>query len=153
GAFKIMDVTADGTNVYLHANLTGGFPPVSGSPPYAFVFGSAPSVSFTNCNGTWPVTDLSQPGAQGKPLVSYSKFTLTGNGDGVSTFNLRTASVPFYDGPYWGKVVSITINVSKAYTGSQPSLNFSPLSPYWNYPLVNSDGTVTRYGPNIDLKT
>jgi len=144
-SFKVIDVTQDSANTYVQTTLTGGFP---GVPRYngKLSIHVHPSPIFTclRCMGNVDVVDLAQPGAQGKPLYSYSRRTYTGstigNGASVSTMEL------------WGRLVSLKVNVAAPYAGSLGRLTLHLPSGSDNYPTIKSDGSVFRYAPIINLK-
>lgn len=141
--FTVLDVSEDGTKTYISTSLTTtGFPklPLYGGTKLTILPHPAPKFTCTNCTGDPAVVDLSQAPA-GAPLYSYTKRTYTGNlAKGVTT----GATV-------WGKLVKISINVTKPYTGSRSTLTMNPLGQFY-YPVVKSDGTEFSYVPAIDLK-
>jgi hypothetical protein len=141
-AFQVLDVTQDATNTYVKTTLTGGFPSV---PLYngklRIQVHPAPKFTCINCRGNADVIDLSQTGAQGKPLYSYSKRTFTGD------IGWRTPGATL-----WGVPSSITYNVTKPYTGTQNTLTFYPFAGNLNYATITSDYSLALYGPMINAK-
>jgi peptidoglycan hydrolase-like protein with peptidoglycan-binding domain len=139
GSFKVIDVTQDATNTYVKTNLTGGWPllPLHGTDPLKIIADPAPKFTCTNCTGGPTLVDLSQAPA-GAPLYSYSKRTYTGN------FGSQGATVR-------GKLVSMKINVTKPYTGKKTSLALQTMGQFGNF-VVNSDGTLSRPDPHVNLK-
>jgi hypothetical protein len=124
------------SNIYFRTDLTA-IPDSSlygdslrlGTPP-------ARSVYFSNCNGTDEVVDLCQPGAQNKPLYSYTKRTYTGaNGGSIKML---------------GNLVSIKVNVTKAYTGVASFLNTN-FNTNRNMKCVMG-GSLATFGYAINLK-
>lgn len=84
-SFTITDVTQTGSDVLVHTNLTGGFPPRSYYTGKLWMLPQvAPVCTFSNVTGCPEVVDLSNTAAQGVPLYSYSKRTYdntTGTGE------------------------------------------------------------------------
>ncbi len=113
--FKIIDVTADASNVYAQTSETGGFPtPNSGA--LGVRVHPCPSLSFTNCSATAPAgtSDNSDAYAfsqatHGKPIYSYFRRTYDG------TVNSSG------DGQIWGNLTSLSMNVSTPYSPSGPA--------------------------------
>jgi hypothetical protein len=143
--FRVIDVTQDDNNIYVQTNQAGGFPRYNGK---LFVrTHPAPKITITNSSGVAPAGTndgsdayyLSQapPGA---PLYSYSKRLYDGS------------VVESLSWPVWGNLVSLKIDVKKAYSGGHRKMTFSPLGPYcWT--TKPSDGSLYNYVPIIDLRT
>lgn len=103
-----------------------------------------PSLYLGNCTGCLDAVDLSQPGAQNKPLYSYSKRTYTGDNSGTM---IKLFGSP---GPIvWGTLKLITITVSQAYTGAL-TLTMQPFQPLRQ---ITTGGAGASWDPTIDLKT
>jgi len=140
-AFKVIDVTQDANNTYIQTNLTGGFPavPLDGGNLY-MNNDPAPEFTCTNCTGGADAVDLSQSPA-GAPIYSYSKRTYTGG-----------TLLPYPNQPpfptLWGKLVSITLSVSKPYTGALGTLTLQAT----DEPTLESNDSFFRYTPVINLK-
>lgn len=142
GAFRVVGVTQDATNVYVQTSLAGGFPdlPLSAgklnirTPPVR-------SATFVNVTGCADVVDLSQPGAWRRPLYSYSKRTYDGTTGATGAEQVRM----------WGNLVSLKVNVTTAYTGAQSTLTFG-LGQFDNYPVILTDSSAGTYGPRFNLK-
>lgn len=143
-AFRIVDVTEDATYTYVHTDLAGSFPPVATNGGALYIqTHPAPRASFTNCTGAAKVVDLSGAPA-GRPLHSYSSKTYTGNTIGASAdiFVL------------WGKLVSVNVNVTQAYTGTAPSLLLHLFGQFHASGLDAPDySSNTAWNPKVDLKT
>jgi hypothetical protein len=150
GGFQILGVTEDANNVYVQTTHAGGWPsnylwysPTGASPGSALgiIALAAPKFTCTNCTGDPAVVDLSQAPA-GAPLFSYSKRTYTGN-----TLH------PYPDHPppvtVMGKFVSLKINVTKPYTGTQSSLHMQGMD---QFVVDLATNRYYRYTPMIDLK-
>jgi len=104
-----------------------------------------PSLYFENVTGCLDAVDLSQVKARGGPLYSYSKRVYTGDNSGAMLKLSGTA------GPIlWGKIRTITITVSQAYTGA---LTLT-MEPFGSLRQINHDtGAASTWNPTIDLKT
>lgn len=75
---QVTDITQDATNTYVQTSLAGGFPTMPLNAGSATVITHpAPKFTCTNCIGSADAVDLSNPGAAGLPLWSYSKRSLT----------------------------------------------------------------------------
>lgn len=133
--FKVVDVTQDATNTYVQTNWPGGFPTSNGGNHFLQVH-PAPQCTFTNCTGNIDVVDLSQATA-GAPIYSYSKRTYSGLSSGGQPIFLT-----------WGKVVSISFNV----TALQSGANVNPMGQFHNF-TMKADETIFDYIPFIDLGT
>jgi hypothetical protein len=126
------------SNMYFQTDQAGGLPDSSlygnglsiGVPP-------ARSVYFENCTGTDEVLDLCQAGARNKPLWSYTNRTYTGTNAGDVIKML-------------GNLVSIKINVIRAYSGVQGTLT-AGLNTNNNVKGVQS-GSLITFGPRVNLK-
>jgi hypothetical protein len=148
-AFRVVDVTQDASNTYVKTTLAGGFPPV---PTYhgALYIQVHPAPKFTcvSCTGNPDVVDLSQAGAQGQPLYSYSKRTYAG----VPTGTQRLGNPGTNGMQIWGKLSSLTVSVTSPYRGGLGALTAYYLTPYDNYPTIKSNYSIFYYGPGFDLK-
>jgi hypothetical protein len=133
-SFQVTDVTQDSGFTRVHTTLSGGFPslPLRGGTALDLRAHPAPKFTCTNCTGSVDAVDLSGAPA-GAPLWSYSKRTYTGN----SAHTLA---------PVWGSLVSVKMNVSTTYTGSQPSINFNLDGPF----VINSGGSAVFWYPMIN---
>lgn len=88
------------------------------------------------------IIDLSQSGAQNKPLYSYSKRTYTGA-------NISTA--PSFQ--VWGQIVAININVTQPYTGVQSTLTSHILGGNGGPDVITANRqNVTTLDPVVNLK-
>jgi hypothetical protein len=137
--FRVVNVTQDSNNTYISTSLSGGFPSLPKDPNTGlsvFVH-PAPKFTCTSCIGGADALDLSQapPGA---PIFSYSKRTYNGSGQISPAVTI------------WGNLVKVTINVTKAYTGSKSRLILRPFGD--SGAAVISGAISTRYNPEINLK-
>lgn len=124
---QITDVSEDSTFVYVQTTLPGAFPtmPVSSQNPQVFVH-PAPKFTCTNCTGSVDAVDLSNPGAAGQPIWSYSKRTLVADS--------CVAIPPLI--PIWGALTSLSITVMQAYAGASLTINI-------NDPFIQALGSAT----------
>src|ERR1043166_5266982 len=113
--FQVVDVTQDSTNIYVATSLPAGFPPLPTDPNNGLSIYVHPAPKFTcsNCTGGADAVDLSQapPGA---PLFSYSKRTYDGSKQVSPLITI------------WGSLVQFSVNVTKAYSGTQSQLVLRP---------------------------
>ncbi len=138
GVFNIIDVTQDATNTYVRTNLNSGLPSLPGQ--LSLRTHPAPKFTCTNCSGSTDAIDLAQapPGA---PLYSYSK----------RSYSPTSAQGSLGSQKIWGHLVSLKINVTQPYVGSE-IVTLKPAGQFHNF-TVKSDGTVFDYTPAINLKT
>jgi hypothetical protein len=138
--FQVIDLTQDATNTYIETSLAGGFPLLPTDPSHGLNIYAHPTPKFTctNCTGSVDAMDLSQTGAQGQPLFSYSKRTYSGSTQRPPRFTI------------WGNMVKLSINVMTPYTGIQPTLTLTPLGAGGT--AVISSELSTNYNPAINLK-
>jgi len=138
--FQVIDLTQDATNTYIGTSLAGGFPLLPTDPSHGLNIYAHPAPKFTctNCTGSVDAMDLSQTGAQGQPLFSYSKRTYSGS----------TQRPPWFT--IWGNMVKLSINVTTPYTGIQPTLTLTPLGAGGT--AVISSELSANFNPAINLK-
>jgi hypothetical protein len=142
-AFQVLDVTDDGTNIHIQTNLAGGFPAqfTNGGSSTPIKAQTCPSTkfSFVGCTGSDVAVGLSGSVPAKRPYCSYWNFTYQG-----VAWKSTQAIIPL-----WGKVVSIVINVSTAFTGTGAlSMNFGP-----PFVLDSTNHVVQWTGFAVDLKT
>lgn len=145
--FKIIDVTQDATTTYIQTSLSGGFPavPLGGGKLFIRVH-PAPRFTARNCTGCADIVDLCQAPARA-PLYSYSKRTYDGLTNPLpSTSNSDTGPV------LWGALQTLKVNVSKAYTGTNGNLQFSPTRSDV-YTVIEPDYSAGSYIPGVKLNT
>lgn len=130
-------------NMYVQTNQSGGLPSTAlwgnGGTLLQIGLPAARSVTFDNVTGSPHALDLSQPAAQGRPLHSYSKRTYDGS------FGFSGPQVQML-----GNVVSLKVNVTKAYTGAQGTL-YHRFSGFDNLKVVQADAYV-NYTGRFNLK-
>lgn len=132
------------SNAYIQTNQSGGFPSSASLYPVLGKLGlqvpPVRTVSFENCTGSAHAIDLSQAAARNRPLWSYTKRTYDGTAFGSTGPDLLIL----------GNVTSIKINVTKAYTGVQSTLNVG-VSQFDNLTVVVG-GALSTYTPRVNLK-
>jgi hypothetical protein len=140
GSFRITDVAQSGSNALVTTTMSGGWPSRSGHKLYLRKH-PAPVCTFTNVTGCPEVVDLSNAGAAGLPLYSYSKRTYDGSVAIMEHWQV------------WGRVKKVVVIVTQAYTGVfggavtlalgiEPSGNLVKMSDY----------STAAWAPTIDLK-
>jgi hypothetical protein len=138
--FQVIDITKDANNTYIRTSLSSGFPVLPTDPTTGLSIYANPAPKFTckNCVGSPDAVDLSQPGAQGQPLYSYSKRSYTGSPQALQNIKI------------WGKIVKIAVDVVTPYTGTQNTLTLNVLGEYGTQ--VTSNGSSSSYKASINLK-
>jgi hypothetical protein len=138
GSFSITNVTYDSTNVYVTTTASGGWPTRSYNPSFGLrlIVHPAPICTFTSVTGCPEVVDLSNAGAAGLPLYSYSKRTYSG---------LIGASEYWQ---VWGRVKKIVVIVT---TPSAAAASVSIDLQASNILIKMSDFSNTTWHPIIDL--
>ena len=142
GAFSISNVTESGGNALVQTSLSGGWPSRTyGSTGLRLIPHSAPICTFTNVTGCPEVVDLSNAGAAGLPLYSYSK----------RTYNGSVAVMDYWQ--VWGRVKKIVVTVTQAYTGVfGGAVTLALAINVSNQFIKMSDYTTVTWAPTIDLK-
>lgn len=136
-SFRIIDITEDGTSIFVHTTWPGGFPTdFPGGNDLGIQVHPAPALTFINCTGgdaaSW---SLATPGA---PIYSYCNRTYTGN--------IGTAQTTI---PLSGTLVQAKFTVNTAYVGAgSPKLDWNPFAF-----VIRPDHSETHWTPSIDLKT
>jgi hypothetical protein len=142
GLFKIVSASRDTDNVYLviERTLPGfapGFPPTSNpSNGLNLLVHVGPKCTFKNVTGDPVAVDLC--GApSGAPMWTYTNRTYTGSI--VSAGNCAI----------WGKIESVKIDVTKAYSGPTGVVTMQLIN---NYVTKISDTSLVVFTPTINLK-
>lgn len=145
GLFNVQAMTQDATNTYIQTNEAGTYPAVSGSP----VFRTHPAPQFTcdTCNvgsGDQRLYAMSvQRGAT--PLAPYGSYSSLDYAPTSAQGALQSMLAR-------GKIVSLTVNVTQAYSGAG-SATLNVTSQFNNMPTVKqSDWSSFLWGPQINLK-
>jgi hypothetical protein len=112
-AFQVKNVTQDSSGIHIATTLPGGYPtmPQNGAAT-ANIRVQAPSWRCINCSGNPQAAGDSSLAPDARPILSYANRTWT-NSTALSSIKL------------WGKVTSIKINVTKAYTGLTSPMRFN----------------------------
>lgn len=137
-------------NAYIHTDWAGGLPN-SNFWPTGFLSLYVPpgrSVRFENCvapsstaDQQARLADYCQSAAWDRPLWEYSK----------RTYNGSTGATGAPGAPILGKIISIKVNVTKAYTGAGTlNMGFSQHDNTFLAPVGGSD--YFTYGPRFNLK-
>jgi hypothetical protein len=141
GLFQVRALTQDATNTYIHTNDESGFPALAGPIFYR----THPSSHFTcdACTGdpALVATNLQSGAPPLAPLATYSRRNFSPTGPSK---NLGSLAVK-------GKLVSLTINVTKAYTGAGSAI-LNPTGEFHNFTIKQSDWTRYDWWPTINLK-
>lgn len=141
GRFQIRDVTQDATHTYIHTSEKGGFPTLAGPIFYR----THPSVRFTcdACTGdpALVATNIQSGATPLAPLSTYSRRSYAPTGPSK---NLGDVIVK-------GRLLSVTINVTQAYTGPDPAI-LNPTGEFQNIAVKQSDWTRYNWWPTINLK-
>lgn len=120
--FQITDITDDATNIYIHTNQSGGFPVFTFfGNPIAISASDHPAIfsTFINCTGCADAIALSASPNTRIPLNTYWRKTYSDNGIGEVLIRMK------------GTLVSIKVNVTKAYTGIHTPLLMSFNGPFY----------------------
>jgi hypothetical protein len=135
--FNIISIEQVGTTIYVTTDLPGSIPELS-IPPYWISPLSCASITISGCTGALEPFN----GHSAQPFGEISTQTMTGNDAGV-----------FLSGSF-GNIVSITVNVSQAYTGVESSVKICPLGQFGSVLLYAGAHNVvgSQYQPNINCK-
>lgn len=146
-AFSVSGLTQDATNVYAQTNQAGGFPDYANLTPFAGTrieirSSGAPQFTCDACTGDPQLVAYNiQNGATPlAPIATYSKMSYTpsaGNADVEVNYAI-------------GKLVSLTIDVTQAYTGSG-AVTLQPAA-FLNPTVKQSDWTNFDWMYSINLK-
>lgn len=150
----VLDVTQDVTNTYVRTTQPAGWPsvPLGSGGKILLQVHPSPIATFINCTGGAEVVDWSQAGAQGKPLLSYTKRGYATKAGGPAGYTILPNNVPLVGARAWGNVSTVKINVETAYAGAQGTATLFPIGGT-HYPTIAPDSTSTDYLPSIDLRT
>lgn len=133
--FRVLDITEDGSNIYIQTDQPGGFPSlVSPATTLSISTHPCPQFTFVNCSGCEVALGWSGI-LPNKPVGSGWLRTYTGN---IGT------TLPVI--PMIGKVVSVKITVNSAYSTGTFNLN----SPFL---IQVSNRIAVQWFPVIDLTT
>jgi hypothetical protein len=142
GSFSITNVTQSSGNAVITTSHAGGWPSRTyGSTGLRLVTQPVQICTFTSVDGCPEVIDLSNAGAAGLPLYSYSKRSYDGS----------VAVMDYWQ--VWGRVKKIVVIVTQAYTGvSGGAVTLALGINVSNVLIKMSDYSNTTWAPTIDLK-
>lgn len=135
-AFHIVDVTGDAVNTYVQTSMAGGFPTIpTGGGALKLAVHPAPKFTCSGCSGSAAANDYALAPA-GAPINSYTQRVYVGTPAGQDAHDL------------WGQAVSVSWNVTKAYTAA-----INPLQALPAEEVVLPDGSGPFYAPIINLRS
>lgn len=143
--FQVAGLTQDPTNVYVQTTEAGAEPTISNFPAATYVTfrsQSVPSFTCTDCLGAANllVQDSTRGAPPGLPPQSWGKYDFA-----------PTAAGDNYGWNMWGALISISINVTQAFTGSGGGE--LRMSQFNNIFLVDrTNYSSVTYGPTINTK-
>jgi hypothetical protein len=141
GSFQLKAVEQDATNTYVQTNAPGSFPSIGS--PISYRTGVMPRFTCDACSGdpALVATNLQSGAIPLAPLATYSRRSYAPGG---ASKNLGSLVVI-------GKLVSLTINVTQAYTGSD-SATLNPTGEFHNFTVKQSDWSRYDWWPTVNLK-
>jgi hypothetical protein len=141
GSFKLLAVTQDATNTYVKTNAPGGFPSIGG--PISYRTGVMPQFTCDACSGdpALVATNIQSGAKPLAPLATYSRRSYAPTGTSKNLGNLVVI----------GKLVSLTVNVTQAYTGADSAI-LNPTGEFHNFTVKQSDWSRYDWWPTINLK-
>jgi hypothetical protein len=141
GSFQLKTVRQDATSTYIETNAPGGFPSIGS--PISYRTGVMPRFTCDACSGdpALVATNVQSGATALAPLATYSRRSYAPSS---SSKNLGSLVVI-------GKLVSLTINVTQAYTGSDPAI-LNPTGEFHNFTVKQSDWSRYDWWPTINLK-
>lgn len=144
GLIQAQAITQDPTNTYIQTNEVGGFPTWTSTTLTGLRGHPASQWTCDSCTGNFSLvaTNIQNGATPLAPLGSYSSATFAPTS---AQGNLGTFSV-------YGKLISATIDVTQAYSGSGAAV-LAVTSRFNNAPTVKqSDWSAWTWGPIINLK-
>lgn len=149
--FRIMSVTDDATYVYIQTSETRIFPSYDSSAGGKLYIRThpAPNCTITNCSGTAPAgTDDGglvygmSLAPDNLPMRSFARLKFNGN----TNPNVQHEAGSFI----YGRLVSLSMDVTTEYAGSTNPARMNPLSGAdW---MTKADGTISNYIPEINIR-
>lgn len=138
---QVNDMSQDATFTKVQTTLAGGFPvmPLNASGGVDVFVHPAPKFTCTNCTGSDDAIDLSNPGAAGVPIWSYSKRIYT-QANGAPT----TPVVPLF-----GALTSLNVTVNSA-SSAAGAMTFNINNPFVQ--IEGSSSTSTHWNPIVNAK-
>lgn len=140
-AFTVLDIGDDGTNTLIYTDAPDPLPTFTGvlDPPTNFMPHPCRDVTVTNSVGCGAIVDLSTGNAN-RPLFEHVLRTLTGD---IQQQSLMQC---------WGSLVSLRVNVTRAYTGSLSNLRVNIGGPFQAVTINPDTLAVYLWAPIVDLK-
>jgi hypothetical protein len=141
GSVQLQAVKQDATDTYVQTDATGGFPPIGS--PISYRTGVMPRFTCDACSGdpALVATNIQSGATPLAPLATYSRRSYAPSG---TSKNLGSLVVI-------GKLVSLTINVTQAYTGPDSAI-LNPTGEFHNFTVKQSDWSRYDWWPTINLK-
>lgn len=142
GMFNVQGMTQDATNAYVQTNEAGGLPSVSDIP--AFRTHAAPQFTCDDCSGdpTLVATNIQRGATPAAPLYEFGSRDYAPTSAQGNLGTIRSI----------GKIVSLTVNVTQAYTGSGAAVLHATAQFDNIFTIKQSDWTTFQWGPQINLK-
>lgn len=141
GLFQVQSLTQDASNTYIQTNEAGGFPTLASPIFYRTLSSSKFTCDACTGDPALVATSIQSGATPLAPLATYSRRNYAPTGPSK---NLGSLIVK-------GKLVSLTINVTQAYTGPGPAI-LNPTGEFHNFAIKQSDWTVYDWWPTINLK-
>jgi len=139
--FTITDVIDGGSTVSMPTSMNGGYPSFGGTGPTGIIVPAYPSITATNTTGVAGAVNASamtSAGYGGQRVLTYATTSFNGATMGVNGTGLQAAMSDIIA----GKVVSIVINVTTPYTGTNTPFTWTFLpGNYWGIDLTNVNGS------------
>lgn len=141
GSFQVQAVKQDASNTYVQTNARDGFPSIGS--PISYFTGVMPRFTCDACSGdpALVATNIQSGATPLAPLAVYSRRSYAPE---APSKNLGSLVVI-------GKLVSLTINVTQAYTGPGAGV-LNPTGEFHNFAIKQSDWTKYDWWPTINLK-
>ncbi|UPJ51732.1 hypothetical protein IVB30_10485 [Bradyrhizobium sp. 200] len=141
GSVQLRAVKQDANNTYIETNAPGGFPSIGS--PISYRTGLMPRFTCDACSGdpALVATNIQSGATPLAPLATYSRRSYAPNGPSKNLGSLVVI----------GKLVSLTINVTQAYTGSDPAI-LNPTGEFHNFTVKQSGWSRYDWWPTINLK-
>jgi hypothetical protein len=140
-SFDVVDVSEDGTYVYITTSNLNGVPTLPGTSK-SFMTGPAPQLTLISCGGCAEGVDFTGDQTAARAIYCYTRRTKSDFSSGL--LGLYTAWV-------WGRLISFTVNVSKAYTGILGTLTLKAADQF-GLQNLNASNVTTTFFPLVDLK-
>jgi hypothetical protein len=142
GLFQSQALTQDPTNVFIQTNEAGGFPTIGTNIPQ-FRTHPAPQFTCDACTGdaTLVATNIQNGATALAPLGQYGFRSYAPSAGTAAAGSIKSK----------GKLVSLTINVTQAYTGTG-TVNLNATGQFHNFNADQSGWVQYDWVPQINLK-